>query len=304
MDKEQGKYHIGSGIASMTGFGRCEKTFDGLRITVEIRSVNNRHCDIGMRIPRELNPMESAVRDLVRKRIYRGKINLLIVLEYSTDNEALVTIDFNAADTCHRTLKELQQKLAVPGQITMTELLHFADVFTKQPERALDEDLKARVLDTIDAALSDLIAMRRSEGSSLAEDLIKRVREMVKIRSQIEGQAKEQPQKQMEKLLERMELLVSSGPLDPGRLEQEMGFMADRLDITEECVRLESHNQQFLETIAGEESAGKRLGFLLQEMNREANTISSKAALPEISHLAVSLKEEIERAREQIQNLE
>lgn len=304
MNPKQIPSPIGAGIASMTGYGRSEKTFDGLRISAEIRSVNNRHCEIGMKTPRELNAMESDIRECIRNRITRGRISLLITIERDAVDESLLKMDPEAANACHRALEELNETIGTPGPITLDQLLHFSDVFAKQPERTLNEEIKKQVLETLDAALDDLIEMRRTEGVSLGEDLVKRIRQIEHIRQEIVKLAEDQPRLQMEKIQGRIEQLSSSEPLDPGRLEQELAFLADRLDISEECVRLESHNQRFLETVAGSEPTGKRLGFLLQEMNREANTISAKAASVEISHLAVSLKEEIERAREQIQNLE
>jgi uncharacterized protein (TIGR00255 family) len=304
MNPKQTVPTIGPGIASMTGYGRSEKEFKGLRISTEIRSVNNRHCEIGMKTPRELNPIESDIRERIRKRLTRGRISLLIALERDASDEPLVMIDPEAANACYSALVELNQRIGCSGDVTLAHLLHFSDVFVKQADRVLNEELRARVLEALDAALADLIEMRRTEGISLGEDLIERVQQVEKIRKKIVALADSQPEQQLAKLVGRIEQLKNAGPLDPGRLEQEMAFLADRLDISEECVRLESHNQRFLETIAGEEPAGKRLGFLLQEMNREANTISSKSASVEISHLAVSLKEEIERAREQVQNLE
>lgn len=304
MNPKQTSSPIGAGIASMTGYGRSEKTFDALRISAEMRSVNNRHCEIGMKTPRELNAMESDIRERIRSRIIRGRISLLITLERDATDESLLTLDPEAANVCYRALEELTETVGAPGPVTLDQLLHFSDVFVKQHERMLNEELKKQVMETLDAALDDLIAMRRTEGVSLGEDLIERVQQTERILREIVNLTEDQPKLQLEKMLGRIEQLTISEPLDPGRLEQEMAFLADRLDISEECVRLESHNQRFLETIAGSEPAGKRLGFLLQEMNREANTISAKSASVEISHLAVSLKEEIERAREQIQNLE
>ena len=295
---------IGAGISSMTGFGRSEKTFPGLRIAVEARSINNRFCEIGMKIPRELNPLEPEIRDRVRRRIARGRVSLLIALDRDAVEDSPLKIDVQAANVCYQKLEELNSSLGNLGPVTLGQLLHFSDFFTQQPDRELSDELQRRVLEVLDDTLDDLVSMRRSEGISLAEDLLQRVDHIDRIRREIEKLAADQPKLQMERMRERLEVLLSLGPLDPGRLEQETAMMADRLDIEEECVRLASHSQQFREALQGHESAGKRLGFLLQEMNREANTISAKSASAEISHLTVGLKEEIERAREQIQNLE
>jgi uncharacterized protein (TIGR00255 family) len=297
-------FPFGAGIASMTGFGRCEQVHPGLRISVELRTVNNRYCDIGLKIPRELNAVESEIRDHVRTRINRGRINLLVVVERDATDDLSLQIDAEAAKVCYQKLDDLNQDLGRPAPVTLGQLLHFSDLFTRTPERQLSGELKAKVFDTLDKALNDLIAMRRTEGLALARDLLVRIEQIDKVRREIEALAQEQPKLQFEKMKERLQQLLNLESLDPGRLEQEMALMSDRLDVTEECVRLKSHCDSFLDTLKGDDPAGKRLNFLVQELNREANTISAKSASADISHLAIGLKEEIERIREQIQNIE
>lgn len=219
--------------------------------------------------------------------------------------EALpLQINFAAAQACFAKLQELNKNLGNEGPVTLGQLLHFSDYFTDITENAADETVKSAVFAALDTALNDLLKMRRSKGLSLAQDLLERQNQIETCLVQIETLAQDQPQVQMQKLRERLERLAATGPLDEGRLETELAIFADRLDVSEECVRLKSHNALFREAIAGVEPPGKKLGFLLQEMQREANTISSKSALAEIAHLTVQIKEEIERMREQIQNLE
>jgi uncharacterized protein (TIGR00255 family) len=213
-------------------------------------------------------------------------------------------LDFQAAQICYAKLQELNQHLGNPGSVSFGQLLHFSDFFTQDLSSSLDDGVKEELFTALDTAITDLAAMRRSEGVSLAQDLMMRLEKIEAITAQIEVLAEEQPALQMQKLRERVDLLLAAGPVDPGRLETEMALMADRLDVTEECIRMRSHIQLFREAVAGKEPPGKRLGFVLQEMNREANTLGSKSALAAISHLALSIKEEIERMREQIQNLE
>jgi uncharacterized protein (TIGR00255 family) len=302
--KSRNTSKFGSGIASMTGYGRSERAFPGLRIAVELRTVNNRYCDIGMKIPRELNAVELDIRERIRKRLHRGRINVLINLDWEASEDFTLQLDSQAAKICHQKLAQLSREIDGSETVTFDQLLHFSDYFTKVPEKTLDDELRRQVFTVVDEALDHLIAMRREEGLRLAEDLSARIAQIDHLRRQIETLADKQPELQMEKMQERLEQLVNSGPLDPGRMEQELAILADRLDVTEECVRLASHCQQFVETLKGGDPVGKKLGFLLQELNREANTISSKSATAEISHLAVDLKEEIERIREQVQNLE
>ncbi len=295
---------IGTGVCSMTGFGRSEQKASGRQISVEIRSVNNRFIEIGMKIPRELNPMEGDIRERLRTRLARGRVSVLISFIRDSLDESPLHLDVQAAQTCFLKLQELNKALGCNASVTLGQLLHFSDYFTQDVGKNLEEALRQQVLAAIDAAVEDLVQMRRLEGISLALDLLARLGSTEQILGQIETLAKDQPQVQMQKLRERLQLLSTDATLDEGRLETEMTLMADRLDISEECVRMRSHCQLFREALAGNEPPGKRLGFLLQEMNREVNTISSKSALAELTHLAVGIKEEIERMREQIQNLE
>jgi len=288
----------------MTGFGRSEIAAPGFRISVEIRSINNRFCEIGMKIPRELYALEANIRDRIRARIERGKISLLISLSHENEEEAPLQLDLAKARACYARLQDLNRELGNGAPVTLGQLLHFSDYFTEAAQIGLDEKTQAIVFSALTEALNDLAAMRRQEGSSLAADLLSRQAKIEASLAQIEELAKNQPQVQLEKLSERMEQLIAGGPLDPGRLEMELAFLVDRLDISEECVRLASHGRLLREALSGRESAGKKLGFILQEMQREANTISSKSALAEIAHLAVEIKEEIEKMREQVQNLE
>ncbi len=304
MSLNKNSFSFGSGITSMTGFGRCEENYPGLRVTVEIRTVNNRFCDIGLKIPRDLNPMESEIRERIRSRINRGRVNLLINIAYDTTDDFVINIDSTTAQVCFQELQNLNRELGNSGSVTLSELLHFSEHFTRTPDRIFTDELRQQVLESLDVALNDLAKMRRGEGLTLAEDLLLRIEEIDKSRVKIASLAADQPKLQMERLQERLEQLVNAGTLDPGRLEQEMAILADKLDISEECVRLESHCKWFIKALAGDEPAGKRLGFLVQELNREANTIGSKSASVDISHFAISLKEEIERIREQIQNIE
>jgi len=295
---------VGAGIASMTGFGHSSVAAPGRQIGVEIRSVNNRFLEVGLKTPRELNALEGDVRDFLRSRLQRGRLSVLVTLDRDAGQTPTLNIDVPAARICYERLEELNHNLGFEGPVGLEQLLTFSDYFTLDPRREADEELKKLVLQALETAVEDLNAMRRAEGVSLAQDLLDRLAAIEAVTGEIEGLAADQPQQQMQKLKERLELLTAPGPLDAGRLETELALMADRLDITEETVRLRTHCQAFREAIAGKEAPGKRLGFLLQEMNREANTIGSKAALADISHRAIRIKEELERMREQIQNLE
>jgi uncharacterized protein (TIGR00255 family) len=302
MQSESGGKTIG-GVCSMTGFGRSEMSAPGVRISIEIRSVNNRFCEIGMKLARELNALEGDIRDRIRGRIARGKISLLISLTHDGE-EAALQIDAPKARACYAKLQELNRALGHEAPVTLGQLLHFSDYFTQPADIGINESAQALMFAALDAALDDLVSMRCQEGAGLAADLLNRQLHIEALLADIERLALDQPQMQLAKLKERLESLVSSGPIDPGRLEAELALAADRLDVSEECVRLHSHGRLLRQVMTGREPAGKKLGFLLQEMQREVNTISSKSALAEIAHLAVGIKEEIEKMREQVQNLE
>jgi uncharacterized protein (TIGR00255 family) len=304
MNSNEVKTSLGTGIFSMTGFGSCEKILPGKHITVEIRTVNNRFCEIGMKIPREMNALEGTIRDRVRGRVSRGRVSLLITIKKESKDENPLNLDPAAAQACYAQLRELNTSLGHTERVSLEQLLYFKEYFMQESASEADATLQGLVLETLEDALQDLLAMRRSEGIALAQDLLTRLGLIETISAQIEKLAVDQPQLQMDRLRERLEMLAGAGPLDPGRLETELALLADRLDVTEECVRLTSHCQLFKKAMSGSEPPGKRLGFLLQEMNREVNTIGSKSALAEISHLTINIKEELERMREQIQNLE
>jgi len=217
----------------MTGFGRSEKDYSGLRISVEIRTVNNRFCDIGLKIPRNLNPIEAEIREHIRSRVNRGRINILITVDYDTTDKSPVEIDSSAAKACYKELHNLNEDLGNSVPVTLNDLLHFSELFTGTPDRIVTDEFRHQVIESLDSALDDLVKMRRNEGLSLAKDIISRIREIEGIKKNIEKLAAKQSQQQFERLQERLEHLLNAGPMDPGRLEQEMAIIADKLGITE-----------------------------------------------------------------------
>ncbi|HEY3294860.1 MAG TPA: YicC/YloC family endoribonuclease [bacterium] len=289
----------------MTGYGRGEASAEGFRIIAEARTLNNRFFDFSLRASRSLQNFEGDVRELCRGRIQRGKLNLNLTEIRTADAPSAARLDFAAAQKLAGELNKLTDNLKLIGGVTLEHLLHFPELLVQVEDPQVSELLLKLSKEATDAAMTDLMRMRELEGRNLAADMIERVGEIEKALLEIEKIQTDVPSRAHEKLRERIKKLTLPQAYDEYRLEMEMAILADRLDITEECVRLKGHIEAFRRTLRSPEGvAGKRLEFLLQEMHREANTIGSKTSSLEISHLGVRMREEIERLREQVQNLE
>ena len=315
-------------IHSMTGFGRAAAERRGLRLAVELRSVNSRYLDIQVRCPADFQPFEQAIRERIQARVSRGKISAHIAWEEENQSEALPQLDEEAAKhylAQLRRLAELAQIEAAESRAALTPFKAFfarfkgLEYFNVGIERVLLAKLpnlfrvQATELDSavaqevlrvgLDQALAELVAMREAEGRTLAEDLRARVEAVGVHLERIAERTQATRVQVAERLREKIAALLAPGTVAEDRLATEIALIAERSDIVEEIVRFRSHNAQFLDTLAQGGEMGKRLNFLLQEMHREANTISAKAADAEIAHWVVEIKEEIERLREQVQNL-
>jgi uncharacterized protein (TIGR00255 family) len=291
-------------IYSMTGFGRGEATEEGTTISAELRTLNNRYFDFGLRAPRTISNYESELRELCRKGVERGKITLTLT-ENRGGAPAAARIDFEAAKRVALQLQELCTDLRITESIHLEHLLHFPEVITPTDPPEISERTLKLALAATERAIENLRQMRLEEGQMLTRDMLSRLDIIAKALLDVKKAQEGLPTRALEKLKERIQRLVPADSYDNNRLEMELALIADRLDITEECVRLEGHINAYRKTLNKPEGpVGKKLGFLLQEMNREGNTISSKTSSLEISHLTVSIREEIERLREQVQNLE
>jgi uncharacterized protein (TIGR00255 family) len=289
-------------IESMTGFGRGEVVRDGYRAVFELSSVNSRFLEISLRLPRWLMGMESPLRGLIDKRLSRGKIFGQLTWERvefapnQAPNDALV-------DWYVETLQRIGARHTSLGPLALGDLLRIPDLWGTQAE-TIDATVESVLTESLNAALEQLVTARRREGEALARDLRERVAIIESCVGQVKQLAATVPATIRDRLNTRIQELLGQTGVEPQRIAQEVAFLADRADITEECVRLLVHTGHFVETLEAGEAAGRRLNFLLQEMNREANTIASKSVSAEISSLAVQLKEELERIREQVQNIE
>jgi uncharacterized protein (TIGR00255 family) len=292
-------------IASMTGFGRAEVAKRGITATVEVRGVNSRYLDVTTRLPRLLSHREKDIKEIVRACVNRGNLVISVTLEEDSDGEAPVTVNKTAAKAYIKLLNDLRKTAKIREKVRLEHLLKFSEVFEVPREEQSDEQQWPVVEDALRKALDEFNLMRRNEGSELAKDLDRRIRWMAVTVDKIEGLSRARIPEERKRLHERIsQLMEEKSIVDQNRLELEIALLADKLDVTEECVRFRSHTKFFLEAMASAESAGRKLNFLVQEINREANTIGSKTNDSEIAHLVVQMKEELEKVREQLQNIE
>jgi uncharacterized protein (TIGR00255 family) len=291
-------------VLSMTGFGTATVEEDGNRATVEIQSLNSRYAEISVRCGKSLVDLESRIRSLVQKRIERGKVIVSVTWESTENILDRLSANVDLAKAYRDALIRLKDELHLSGEVDLSLMVNLPDLFKAETESA-DIDRAWSVIERAClAALDRHTVMRRTEGDALARDMTQRIGFIEGTLQKIITLAPLHIETYRKKLAERLETLLPSKAIDETRLTMEVALLAERCDITEECIRFQSHNAQFLAAINGDEAAGRRLNFLLQEMGREANTIGAKADDAEISHLTVIIKEELEKLREQVQNIE
>lgn len=291
-------------IKSMTGYGRGEWQADDKRIEAEIRSFNHRYLDISIRLPRKLNPLEGQVRNLLKQRVSRGRLEVSVQLEDTSAGEQKLELDLSLAKDIHSALGILQKTLNLPGEIRLETLANFRDLFVRKEKEVDLEKEWASLQISLENALTSLDQMRQNEGLNLRNDFLDRLKTVEDLVQKIADQSPFSLKAARDRLAERVAELSGGLEVDPSRLAQEVAFLAERSDITEELVRLKSHLNQFREMLDRPEPMGRKMEFLLQEFNREANTIGSKANDAGISHLTVEIKSELEKMREQVQNVE
>lgn len=296
-------------IRSMTGYGEAEReTPEGL-VRVEIKSVNHRYFNAQLRTPSALDPLESRIQAWLKEFVSRGRLNVSVRIdagEMPTD-EILPELDLARARRYLNLLEELGEELGLDGRPGIHDLLHFRDIFVEpDPSREAPEVDEELLRSVVDDAARALVSMREAEGRRLQDDLEDRLEAITAYLDRIEERAPERLVAERERLRERIRKLVESDEVDEERLAREIAYLAEKWDINEEVVRFRAHVEHFHELLGapGEEAAGKRLGFVVQEMHREANTIGAKANDASISQAVVGIKEEIERLREQVENVE
>lgn len=286
----------------MTGFGVGDASTPAGRLVVEVRAVNHRFLDVRVRAPRELGDLVPFAEQLGRERLQRGRVEVSIRVEGATGSD--VTLDVERARAAYKALCSLRDELAPGSEVPLSVLAAVPDLFAAASEREV-ETMRKACRGAFDRAVGALEGMRDDEGRVLADDLSRRLQAVRKHADAISARAPQLVETFQKRLRSRVARLAGPEiPLDQGRIEQEIAVFADRSDVTEELTRLSSHCQQFEALVRADEPCGRRLDFLLQEMVREVNTIGSKAQDAEIAHLVVETKSELERMREQVQNVE
>ncbi|MBI4726755.1 YicC family protein [candidate division TA06 bacterium] len=290
-------------IKSMTGFGRAEARTEEHQIGIEVRSVNNRYSEISLRLPRAFACLEARIKTLIQQKISRGSVTL--VLNYSGREQAsLPRLDIKAARHYHKILLTLKKELGLMGGVDIRAITAFPDVLAVVPAGFSEQKAWQLAEGPLTKGLAELNRMRQQEGKRLEAEFKKRLNNINQIMVQIEKLAEGRVAEYRKQLQSKMDKLLAGTGADEGRLAQEAAIYADRCDITEECVRLKIHLKAFDQFLKTPEPVGRRMDFLLQEMNRESNTMGAKANQATISQLTVQLKEEIEKMREQVQNIE
>jgi conserved hypothetical protein TIGR00255 len=292
-------------IQSMTGYGRGECSKKNIAAVVELRSVNSRFFEFSSRLPRSLTLRENEIKEIIRSKLARGKISLTAALQSETNGKLPLKVNTPAAKSYYKLLNQLRTSLKLKETVKLEHVLRFSEVF----EGGIDEEGVSEEWtvfeESLQLAVKDLQTMRANEGREISKDMIARVEHIQKDLVHIEATSKQRIPEERTRLHERiMQLVSDKNVVDSQRLELEIALLADKLDVTEECVRFRSHNKFFLDALQNDDAAGRKLNFLIQEMNREANTIGSKSNDTEIAHLVVAIKEELEKIREQLQNIE
>ncbi len=291
-------------IKSMTGFGRCEIAENSRKITVEMKSVNHRYLDVNLKMPKSLNFFESAIRSELKNYITRGKVDVFINYEDLSEHTSTVRYHKEVAEEYFRYLKQMAEDFGLDNDIRVSSLSKYPDVFTMEEAGVDEEELWKEIQKAVDGAAGMFVETRITEGEHLRDDLLEKLEGMLKLVSFISERSPQILEEYRNRLEEKVKELLGDATVDESRLLTEVTLFADKVCVDEEVVRLKSHIETTKNTLLEGGSIGRKLDFIAQEMNREANTILSKANDLEISNCAIELKTEIEKVREQIQNIE
>lgn len=291
-------------IRSMTGYGRNEGAVNGHNVLIEIKSVNHRYFEFSSRVTRGYAFLDEKLKSYLQGKISRGKVDVFVSVETLEDTGAQVSINHALAGGYVDALHELAQKYQLRDDISVSTVSRYSDIFTvhKTPE---DEDLIWQAVRQVaDKAVEGFLTMRENEGARLRDDILQRAAKIIDLVEKVEERSPQTVLEYQQKLQTRLSEMLADSSIDQQRLLTEAAIFADKIAVAEETVRLRSHFEQMKKMIASEEAIGRKLDFLVQEMNREANTIGSKASDSQIAYLVVDIKAEIEKIREQIQNIE
>ena len=294
----------GSMIRSMTGFGRCEVVNEERKIIVEMKAVNHRYCDINVKMPKKLSFFESSIRNLMKKYIQRGKIDVFITYEDYTEHNLCLKYNKELAAEYLSSLRMMSEQFGIEDDVKVSTLSRYPDVFTLE-EQSIDEDELWKLLESVlETACQRFVETRVAEGEQLKNDLLAKLDGMLEKVAFIEARSPEIVKEYQQKLKDKVEELLGNNTVDEARILTEVTIFADKICVDEEIVRLKSHIENMKATLAQGGGVGRKLDFIAQEMNREANTTLSKSNDLTLSNCAIDLKTEIEKVREQVQNIE
>ena len=291
-------------IKSMTGFGRCEASKGERKYTVELKGVNHRYLDVNIRMPKKLNFFETSIRNLLKKYATRGKVDIFITYEDTSENQVSIKYNEKLAGEYLTYLKQMEEKFSLDNDIRVSSLSRYPEVLTMEEQVLDEEELWSGLQEALKGAFEQFASTRATEGENLKKDIIAKLDHMLELVAYIEERSPEIVAEYRTKLEEKVHELLVDRQIDESRIAAEVVVYADKICTDEEIVRLKSHIDHMKDTLQSEDGIGRKLDFIAQEMNREANTILSKANDLEVSNRAIDLKTEIEKVREQIQNIE
>ncbi len=290
-------------IYSMTGYATEKSALSNGEITCEFRTLNSRYLEIYLKLPQQLRNYEDAFKNVIRKHIDRAKVNCVITISETEVLPDMMQINAPLVKMYRRLLEDLRMSADIKEPLKISDFLQFKDLFNIA-ENVADDSLVKVVEKLLVQTIKQLNVARSEEGENLRKDMLSRLNNVMQMGNEVQTYAAQNSRMEFQKQMERLKNLIDDNKLDRNRLEMEVALISDRVDISEEIVRLNSHIELFKEDLEQGSPIGKKLNFILQEMHREANTMSSKNTLIEISHRVVAIKEEIERMREQVQNIE
>ena len=288
----------------MTGFAKSENNDHGINAIVEIKSVNGRYLEPSIKLPRTLSSKEIEVRDMLRKALNRGSVFVNVQVEYAEGEAKIPSINIDKAKAIHGMLQNLQKELQSDDSVNLNQVLTFSQHFIESDKDDIAELQWTVVREALKQALKSLDAVKTQEGNELSADMLMRINTIEQSLVYVEERSKTRIPEERERLRQKLALLLDNDEIEEHRMNQEIIILADKLDVSEESVRLRSHIKYFRELLNDSEPIGRKLNFLTQELNREINTIGSKANDADIARIVVGMKEELERIREQAQNIE
>ena len=291
-------------IRSMTGYGRYQDTVDGMDITVEIKAVNHRYYEYSSRLPRAYGFLDDKLKAYLQGSISRGKVDVYVFIDTADAPGSRVTVNHSLVQGYLKALGEIAETYGLRNDVSVMSLARYPDLLTVHREAEDEEAVWAAVRTVADVALNRFLQMREKEGEKLQEDILSRAAAILEAVGQVEERSPQTVREHMDKVQTRMRELLGTATVDEQRLLTEAALFADKIAVAEETVRLRSHISQLEHMLAGNEAVGRKLDFLVQEINREANTIGSKAQDVQLARVVVDIKAEIEKIREQIQNIE